>query len=167
MGARLTQPPALNFTHVCQIGIDCQIVKRTLNDVAENCQKGTLEVPEICRRDGCGGAHYDPVTGSPPDYHFLTVDQQGNRTLHPRWRNRWRKGEDRANWWYAMGELAVILGVHPQTIRQWLKEGRHGVKLKGTRITGQWRVRGADLEEFMRATNGPRETERLLRQAWG
>ena len=42
-------------------------------------------------------------------------------------------------------EVAQKLGVHKETVRRWLNEG----KLKGYQFGKQWRVRPDDLEKFI------------------
>jgi excisionase family DNA binding protein len=47
---------------------------------------------------------------------------------------------------YSPEETAKALGVHPETIRQWLRSG----KLGGIKAGRLWRVRESDLEAFLK-----------------
>lgn len=65
--------------------------------------------------------------------------------------NTHRKG------YYTVGEVADEVGVHPQTVRRWLRDGR----IEGTLITRQtgYRIRGEEVERLLR--EGLREGKEL------
>lgn len=46
-------------------------------------------------------------------------------------------------------EVSGILGVHPITIRRYIKDN----KIKASKIGGQWRITSSDLKEFMCVDN--------------
>lgn len=49
---------------------------------------------------------------------------------------------------YTVTEVADRLRVHPQTIREWLREGTlEGVRLGGTKAG--WRVSGSEVERYL------------------
>lgn len=53
-----------------------------------------------------------------------------------------------------VAEAAAILKVAQNTVRNWLKSG----KLKGSKIERLWRIRAADLDEFIKSwkpSHGP------------
>ncbi|MBU4233901.1 MAG: helix-turn-helix domain-containing protein [Proteobacteria bacterium] len=43
-------------------------------------------------------------------------------------------------------DVAKKLNISPLTVRRWLKSG----KLKGVKVGSLWRVRGSDLEAFLK-----------------
>lgn len=47
--------------------------------------------------------------------------------------------------YYTPDEVAKSLGLHPNTVRKWLRAGR----LSGVRVGNRWRVRERDLEAFL------------------
>lgn len=50
--------------------------------------------------------------------------------------------------WYTVREVAALLKVHPETVRDWLRAGRlNGVGFGGR--TG-WRVAESELNDFLR-----------------
>jgi excisionase family DNA binding protein len=53
--------------------------------------------------------------------------------------------EDR---WLTVAEIAERLRVHEQTVRRWLRSGELPGRALGRKAG--WRIREADLEEFMR-----------------
>jgi len=55
-------------------------------------------------------------------------------------------------------EIAVMLSLHPRTIRRYLKAGT----LKGTKIGGEWRIKRSDLQVML----GNPEVVNELRTTW-
>ena len=52
--------------------------------------------------------------------------------------------------WLTVQQVADMLQLHPETVREWLREGRlEGVRL-GERRTG-WRVRESEVARFLEA----------------
>jgi excisionase family DNA binding protein len=49
--------------------------------------------------------------------------------------------------WFTVRQIVEALGVHEQTVREWIKEGRLPGKLFGRR--GGYRVRESDYEAFL------------------
>ena len=49
--------------------------------------------------------------------------------------------------WFTVKQIVEALGVHEQTVREWIKEGRLPGKLFGRR--GGYRVRESDYETFL------------------
>ena len=49
--------------------------------------------------------------------------------------------------WYTIKQIVEALGVHEQTVRQWIKEGRLPAKLFGRR--GGYRILARDYEAFL------------------
>jgi excisionase family DNA binding protein len=47
---------------------------------------------------------------------------------------------------YSTEEAAAILGVKPETVRQWIRKGELGAVKAGPRL---WRVRESDLQKFL------------------
>jgi excisionase family DNA binding protein len=52
---------------------------------------------------------------------------------------------------YSPEEAAEILGVHQETVRQWLRSGKLGGVKAGPRL---WRVRESDLQKFLQTKPG-------------
>lgn len=54
--------------------------------------------------------------------------------------------------WMTVPEVAELLRIHPETVRQWLREGR----LTGVRISRRagWRISDRDLNEFLSRDEG-------------
>jgi hypothetical protein len=99
-----------------------------------------------CKWTHCGEQHLHPITGQPPDYHFLR-----NGIHEPRWKNPYKHGTDPMLWWYRPTEIARTCGVSMSTVRQWLSAG----KLKYSQPSGPGRnhvilVQGKDLEDFLK-----------------
>jgi excisionase family DNA binding protein len=61
--------------------------------------------------------------------------------------------------WYSVADIAQMLEVHEQTVRDWLKAG----ELIGYRFSGKtgYRVRQGDLEQFL----ATRRTEGFVQRA--
>lgn len=59
-----------------------------------------------------------------------------------------RRGGDPETW-LSVGEVAEVLGVHQRTIYRALSTGR----LAGVRVGSHWRVRRADMDEWLRQQN--------------
>jgi excisionase family DNA binding protein len=49
--------------------------------------------------------------------------------------------------WYSIRQIVEALGVHEQTVRSWIREGRLPAKLFGRR--GGYRIRASDYEAFL------------------
>jgi excisionase family DNA binding protein len=49
--------------------------------------------------------------------------------------------------WYTIKQIVEALGVHEQTVRQWIHEGRLPAKLFGRR--GGYRILARDYESFL------------------
>ena len=47
---------------------------------------------------------------------------------------------------YSADQIASMVGMHPRTIRRYIREG----KLKATKVGGEWRVEERDAEAFVR-----------------
>ena len=54
--------------------------------------------------------------------------------------------------WFKVSEIATLLKVHQNTVREWLKSG----VLKGHNFGGRtgWRIRQRDLETFIEGLEG-------------
>ena len=58
----------------------------------------------------------------------------------------------------AVQAVADYLGVHPETVRRWLRDGRLvGIDLGSD--SGGWRIDPADLDAFIAARRGTRTTK--------
>jgi excisionase family DNA binding protein len=102
------------------------------------------EWPAICRRDGCAEPHWHPVTGEPPAYHWL-----GNGDPEPRYSKRIKPADAKARYW-TVGEVADKVAVCPKTVQRWILTGKLVASKTGTSRTCEWRIRGADLEDFLK-----------------
>lgn len=68
------------------------------------------------------------------------------------------KGQLRARAWVTVEEAAELAEVTPFAIRDWLTtgitirtaKGRQRVALRGTKVGRRWRIKPADLDEFIR-----------------
>lgn len=100
-----------------------------------------------CRWAGCTEQHLHPVTGVPPDYHFVVGCTKKPVWSEPSYR---RRARDRRDWWYRVEEVAAACTVAPGTVRGWIKSGQ----LKAFRPStppSPWLIRGRDLEDFVRS----------------
>lgn len=109
-----------------------------------------MELEGTCRTAGCKEQHRHPITGVPPDYHWV---RNGGEKC-PRWRgSAYRKpGADSREWFYRTAEVATACGVTQSTVRTWFKKGL--LKNSG-QDGGYYLVKGCDLEAFLRARRTP------------
>jgi excisionase family DNA binding protein len=108
--------------------------------------------PAICERDKCGGSHWHPITGAPPDSHYLSMRWQGDGTWsycsEPRWHQVWKRGA-KENWYYNPSEVARELGVQRQTVARWIKAGKIAAV---TMPSGRHMIKAVDVTRFLRVT---------------
>ena len=58
-----------------------------------------------------------------------------------------RESSESPERWYTIRQIVEALGVHEQTVRSWIREGRLPAKLFGRR--GGYRIRASDYEAFL------------------
>ena len=99
----------------------------------------------MCALAGCKVAHFHPITGAPPDYHFILPG--GEKA--PRWWNPYKGAPDPKDWWYSPQELAKVAGCSDSTITAACKRGDlpHGRISPG----GPRRIKLRDFEAWYRA----------------
>ncbi len=110
-----------------------------------------------CRWAGCTEQHRHPVTGAPPDYHYVI-----GITKEPRWRepSYRRRSKDPRQWWYRVREIAAALHVNVQTVQRYIRDGHlkatqapagvAAAAAKGRHSRSPWLIHGQDFEEFLR-----------------
>jgi len=55
---------------------------------------------------------------------------------------------------FGVRESAQMLGLHPVTLRRWLRES----KVRGVRLGGVWRIEAETLRELRRTGTTPRDS---------
>lgn len=101
-----------------------------------------------CATAGCKTQHLHPVTGEPPDYHFIIG---GPYEPRPRWKNPYKGLPNPKDWWYSIAEVAKMIGRHPTTVREYVRQGLLQA-YKPTRTKGgHWYIRGTAVDAFIRS----------------
>jgi len=97
-----------------------------------------------CATAGCKEQHLHPITGDPPDWHFVV-----GVTIEPRWRpNVYKRAPKPGDRWYRPREIAAIAGgVDVETVRRWVRD--HGLPASKRPGGRSLFIRGRDLEAWL------------------